>query len=209
MKRTEHPMEALRDFLPEGSFEPVTEYINQYKVHLTVTKARRSVLGDYRHAFHGANHRITVNGNLNKFEFLITLLHELSHLLTFEQFGNRVDSHGKEWKTTYSRLLIDFVHRRIFPPEIEKALQRSIINPSATANGETELLLVLRKYERKADDVLLLQELPAGNFFTTRDGRVFQKGEKLRKRFRCKEVKTGLDYLFSPIYEVKAVENIQ
>lgn len=205
MSKTEHPLEALRDFLPEGSFELVVAYINKYKVHLTVTKARRSVLGDYRHPFRGATHRITVNGNLNKYEFLITLLHELAHLLTFEQFANRVEAHGKEWKSLYSGLLIDFVQHKIFPPEIEKALQKSIINPSATANGESALLLVLRQYERKPDGSVLLQELPLNSLFKTRDGRVFQKNEKLRKRFSCREIKTGLIYLFSPVYEVKAL----
>jgi SprT protein len=207
MSKVEHPLESLREFIPEGSFELVVQYIHQYKVHLTVTKARRSVLGDYRHPFQGANHRITVNGNLNKYEFLITLLHELAHLLTFEQFGNRVEPHGKEWKTLYSRLLIDFVQHKIFPPPIEKALQQSIINPSATANGESALLAVLRQYEKKVDGSVLLQELPMNSFFKTRDGRVFQKNEKLRKRFRCKEVKTGLIYLFSPVYEVKQVSS--
>ncbi|HXL57832.1 MAG TPA: hypothetical protein VN958_16335, partial [Chitinophagaceae bacterium] len=74
----EHPMHALATFLPEGSFENVVHYLHQHKVHLTVTRERKSVLGDYRNAVHGKNHRITVNGNLNKYAFLITLLHELA-----------------------------------------------------------------------------------------------------------------------------------
>ena len=68
----------------------VTAYLHQYKVHLTVARERKSILGDYRHRTHYQNHRISVNGNLNKFSFLITLLHELAHLLTFEQHGNSV-----------------------------------------------------------------------------------------------------------------------
>jgi len=81
LAKVEHPLNALNAYLPDGAFAPVVALINQYKVHLTVTKARKSVLGDYRHAFQGANHKISVNGNLNKYEFLITLLHELAHLL--------------------------------------------------------------------------------------------------------------------------------
>ena len=50
MAKVEHPLQALSHYLPEGSFEAVVQLINQYKVHLTVTKARKSVLGDYRHA---------------------------------------------------------------------------------------------------------------------------------------------------------------
>jgi hypothetical protein len=206
MPVTEHPMKALADYLPEASFEPVVQYIHYYKVHLTVTKKRKSVLGDYRHSLRDKHHRITVNGNLNKYEFLITLLHELAHLLTFEQFSHKAEAHGKEWKNNYSKLLIDFVQRKIFPADIEKALQKSIINPSATANGETELLMVLRKYNpQKREGVYPVTELPEGSIFMTENGKIFKKGAKRRKRFECMEIKTGSVYLFSPITEVKLV----
>ena len=206
MPVSEHPMQALATFLPEGTFDLVVQYIHHYKVHLTVTKKRKSVLGDYRHAVIGKNHRISINGNLNQYEFLITLLHELAHLLTFEQFGNKVDAHGKEWKASYSKLLIDFVQHKFFPADIEKALQKSIINPAATANGETELLLVLRKYDnKKREGYYHIAELPEGSTFQTDNGKIFTKGARRRKRFECVEIKTGLRYSFSPVSEVKVV----
>lgn len=208
MPVSEHPMQALAAFLPDGSFEKVVEYIHHYKVHLTISKQRKSVLGDYRHSGWGGNHRISVNGNLNKFEFLITLLHELAHLLTYEQYKSRVEPHGKEWKNHYSTLLIDFVNHKIFPVDIEKALQRSIINPSATANGETELLLVLRKYEAvKKEGVLHIIDVPEGAIFQAENGKLFRKGAKRRKRFECVEIKTGLHYTFSPVTEVKVISD--
>lgn len=208
MAATEHPMQALAEFLPEGSFEQVIQYINRYKVHLTVTRARKTVLGDYRHATHGKNHRISINGNLNKYEFLITLLHELAHLLTFEQFSNRVDPHGKEWKQIYGTLLSDFVGLNLFPPDIEAALRTSIMNPAATANGEIDLLLVLRRYNpSQKNGFQPLESLPAGTVFQTENGRVFQKGEKRRKRYMCLEIKTGHLYTFSPISEVRPINS--
>lgn len=205
MPTTEHPMQALANYLPENTFEPVVQYINHYKVHLTVTKKRKSVLGDYRHSgMLGDNHRISVNGNLNKFEFLITLLHELAHLFTFEQFKNRVEPHGKEWKANYSRLLIDFVQRKVFPSDIELALQKSILNPAATANGETELMLVLRSYNvTQKIGFISISSLPDDTIFATEDGRVFKKIGLRRKRFQCVEIKTGLHYIFSALSEVK------
>ncbi len=203
----EHPMHALASFLPEGSFEDVVGYLHHYKVHLTVTKRRKTVLGDYRHPFLGANHRITVNSNLNKYEFLITLLHELAHLLTFEQHKNRVEAHGKEWKNNYSRLLISFIQKKLFPPDIEKALQHSVINPAATANGETALILALRKYDlAKREGYFHIAEIPVGSIFQTDDKRIFKKGEKRRSRYTCTEIKTGLKYTFSPVYEVKLLQ---
>jgi len=207
MPISEHPMQVLANFLPDGTFDKVVNYVHHYKVHLTISKQRKSVLGDYKHAGWGGNHRISVNGNLNKYEFLITLLHELAHLLTYEQYKARVEPHGKEWKGHYSRLLVDFIQQRSFPADIEKALQKSIINPSATANGETELLLVLRKYDavKKAGQHHII-DIPDGTLFQTENGKIFRKGAKRRKRFECIEIKTGLHYTFSPVTEVRIVQ---
>ncbi len=209
MPVTEHPMQALAAYLPDNTFEPVVKYIHHYKVHLTVSKKRKSVLGDYRHAGGwGANHKISVNGNLNKYEFLITLLHELAHLLTFEQYRNKVEPHGKEWKNYYSKLLVDFVQRKVFPEDIEQALQKSIINPAATANGETDLMIVLRRYNthQQRPGFVLIDTLPESTYFITDKGRIFKKGAKRRKRIECTEVKTGLRYSFSSLSEVKPVD---
>src|ERR671921_814126 len=98
MPKNEAPLSSLEDFIPEGSAPFVFEYLKKYKVHLTITRGRKSVLGDYRHAIGNKNHRISVNGNLNRYAFLITLIHELAHLVTFMKFGNEVSSHGREWK---------------------------------------------------------------------------------------------------------------
>lgn len=209
MPAAEHPLQALAAFLPEHSFEQVASLLHQYKVHLTITRKRKSVLGDYRHPAANSNHRITVNGNLNKYEFLITLLHELAHLLTFEKNGPRVESHGLEWKREYSRLLIQFVSQSIFPPDIEKALQASIKNPAATASGETELLRVLRSYNpNQRLGFVLVEELNEGEYFQMENGRVFQKLKKRRKRIACLELATGLTYSFSSITEVKRMDNL-
>lgn len=205
MSKVEHPLHTLAGYLPENSFEQVVNYIQEYKIHLTITRQRQTVLGDYRNAVNGKNHRITVNGNLNKYSFLITLIHELAHLLAFEKFGNRINTHGKEWKSVYSNLLLAFTNKKIFPFDIEQALQQSIQNPAASSCAEESLMRVLRRYDEVKKDFYLIEELPKGILFTTKDGRIFQKGERLRKRFRCTEKNTGLVYLFSPVHEVKLV----
>lgn len=206
MAKVEHPLNALNAYLPDGAFEPVVALINQYKVHLTVTKARKSVLGDYRHAFQGANHKISVNGNLNKYEFLITLLHELAHLLCYEQYRNRVDAHGKEWKNIYGHLLSQFIQQGLFPDDIKKALSKTLLNPAATANGETKLLLVLRKYnEIKKAGVALVANIAEGILFESLNGKIFRRGKKRRIRIECVEVATGQVYSFSALTEVKLV----
>ena len=206
MAKVEHPLHALNTYLPEGAFEPVIQLINHYKVHLTVTRERKSVLGDYRHAVLGANHKITVNGNLNKYEFLITLLHELAHLLCFEQYRNRVEAHGKEWKTIYGQLLAQFIQLAIFPEDIRKSLQKTLLSPAATANGETALLLILRKYNPvQKEGVVTLAHLADGTLFKETKGRTFRKVKLRRKRIECIEVATGNIYLFSALTEVQVL----
>ena len=206
MAKVEHPLHALNTYLPEGAFEPVIQLINHYKVHLTVTRERKSVLGDYRHAVLGVNHKITVNGNLNKYEFLITLLHELAHLLCFEQYRNRVEAHGKEWKAIYGQLLAQFIQLAIFPDDIRKSLQKTLLSPAATANGETALLLVLRKYNPvQKEGVVTLAHLADGTLFKETKGRTFRKVKLRRKRIECIEVATGNIYLFSALTEVQVL----
>jgi SprT protein len=213
MPKQEAPLHHLQNYLPPGTYDAVAGYLHQYKVHLTVARERKSILGDYRHSTHHVNHRISVNGNLNSYSFLITLLHELAHLLTFEQFKNEVLAHGREWKMIYSQLLAQFLKNKIFPADIERELLLSLRNPAASSCAEDGLLRVLRKYDARESPVRtgtgghhrLVEELSSNAIFRISDGRIFQRGEKLRKRFKCKEVKTGKVYLFSPVYEVEVV----
>jgi SprT protein len=205
MPKKEAPIGQLEKFLPPGTYDAVLQYLQFYKVHLTVARERKSILGDYRHQTHHANHRISVNGNLNSFSFLVTLLHELAHLLTFEQHGNKVASHGREWKMIYGKLLEQFVQNKTFPADIEWELLRSLKNPAATSCAEDGLIRVLRKYDDEKSHHRLVEEIPENGLFRCSDGRVFKKGQKMRKRFKCVEVKTGKVYLFSPVYEVESM----
>jgi hypothetical protein len=191
--------------LPEGSYEAVSYYLQHHKVHLTISRKRQTVLGDYRHAVHEKTHRISVNGNLNKYAFLITLLHELAHLFTFVNFGHRVQPHGQEWKNEFSKILARFLLQKVFPPDIEKALLRTLQNPAASSCGDEKLLRVLHHYDEKKAGATLVETLPMGCLFKIKGGRIFRKGEKVRKRFKCVEVSTGRLYLFSAVYEVVAV----
>jgi SprT protein len=205
MSKKELPINHLQDFLPTDTYEPVYNYLNQYHVHLTVARERKSILGDYRHRIHDKNHRISVNGNLNKFAFLITLLHELAHLLTFEKFGNKVSAHGKEWKFIFGQLLEQFIEKDIFPPDIKKALLQSVQNPAASSCADVHLLRTLRNYDQNNSHLVFVERMAEGILFKTHDGKIFRKGEKIRKRFKCEEIKTKKIYLFSPVYEAEII----
>jgi SprT protein len=205
MPKKEAHISTLQDFLPPKTYEPVLAYLQQYHVHLTVARERKSILGDYRHRTHGKNHRISVNGNLNQYAFLITLLHELAHLLAFENFGGRIAPHGKEWKNVFGKLLAQFIEHDIFPVDIKTSLVNSLHNPAASSCSDEELLRVLKKYDPGQTPLVFIESIPEGSLFKTQDGKVFKKGEKIRKRYICEEVKTRKLYLFSPIYEAEPI----
>lgn len=205
MAKQEVSLHQLSDYLPEGSADDVIRYLIQYKVHLTITRKRESVLGDYRNAHLGKAHRISVNGNLNRFAFLITLLHELAHLLTYEKYRHQVSPHGKEWKSIFGQLLIIFIEKKIFPADIEQALHHSLKNPAASSCGDTALLRVLRNYDPKKENHFLLEQIPDGSAFTINDGRSFTRVKKIRTRYQCVEIGTNKQYLFSGLYEVRRI----
>ncbi|HTR27811.1 MAG TPA: SprT-like domain-containing protein [Puia sp.] len=203
MPKKEAPLDYLRRWIPGQAAAPILNYLNHYQVHLTITRERKSVLGDYRHATRSAPHRISINGNLNPYSFLITLIHELAHLVTFMEFGNQVQSHGKEWKRVYRKILEEFLPLAVFPADVLKALKKNLHDLPASSCADEHLMRVLRQYDDEKEGLMLVEQIPEGGCFTLEDQRLFKKGKKLRKRFQCIEVATGKLYLFSPIYEVK------
>jgi SprT protein len=116
--------EGLIPYLPQNAYHLVVDYIVTYKIQFTISKDRNTILGDYRPPFNGKGHRISVNGSLNPFAFLITFIHELAHLQNHIENGRKVLPHGKEWQQLYSKLLEVFVEQQIFPSDIVTAIRK-------------------------------------------------------------------------------------
>jgi SprT protein len=205
MPKQKVPLNTLNDYLPENAFEPVVALLQKHRVQLTVTKSRATILGDYRpaHGIHG--HRISVNGNLNKYAFLITLLHELAHLNTFLEHGHKIAPHGPEWKRQFGSLLEAYIKSNLFPEDIRNALGKTLKNPAASSCGDLELMRVLDRYNPAKPDVRRIEELEPGARFQIKGGRTFIRGEKRRTRYMCEEVGLGKHYLFPAIYQVRIV----
>ena len=204
MPKKEAPLEYLENYLPAGASEKLLEYLHRYKVHLTITRSRKSILGDYRHATGSDHHRISVNGSLNKFAFLITIIHEIGHLVTFQQYGNRVYSHGKEWKLAYRAVLEDFMRLKLFPSDLHHALLKSLHDLPASSCSDIHLTRVLKNYDSR-NKTVLVEDIKEGTHFKTADGRLFIRGKQIRKRIECNDLRSGKLYLFSPVYEVEPV----
>ncbi|HEX8563257.1 MAG TPA: SprT-like domain-containing protein [Flavobacterium sp.] len=192
---------TLQKYLPEHAVKSVFELIVANGVHLKIVNQRVTRHGDYRRGVSG-KHEITVNGSLNKYRFLITLIHEISHLVAFEKFGRDIKPHGQEWKYTFQRLMVPYIRPEIFPPQLLPLLARHFKNPAASSDTDATLSLALKQFDAKNDKNFIF-EIPYGSVFRIHNGKIFRKGALRTKRYECEEIKTGRMYLFNPNAEVE------
>lgn len=194
-------LEILSDFVPQDAVSMVIDSMHLYKIHLKIKKERKTILGDFRPAHEGKPHTISVNANLNKFHFLITYIHELAHLTNFLKNGRRAQPHGQEWKDCFAVLLREYLAKKIFPQDVEQALNKSINNLSATTCSDPALFKILYKYDDR-NGKHLVEELSIGDTFKTPNGELFLIKEKRRSRFACENIHSKKLFLFPGIYEV-------
>ncbi len=196
--------ETLLKYIPEHAVKPVFEMIVDNQVHLKIVNERQTRHGDYRKAING-KHEITVNSNLNKYRFLITLVHEISHLVAFEKFGSNIKPHGNEWKHTFQRMMIPFIRPEIFPNQILPLIANHFKNPTASSDTDARLAFALKQFDERKPDVHYIHEVPSGSYFRIKNGRIFQKKGLRVKRYECLEVNSGRLFLFNANAEVEIV----
>ena len=92
------------DHFPPSVAEYCFQLWQDHPFDFIVSKTRDSKLGDYRFSPQ-KGHQITVNHNLNPYSFLVTYLHEVAHLLTYQTYKNKVLPHGNEWKKAFHDVL--------------------------------------------------------------------------------------------------------
>ncbi len=197
--------ELLIKYLPEGSVDMVMDWIVENNVHLKIAKKRNTKFGDYRPpSSKNSNHRISINYNLNPYAFLITFVHELAHLLVWEEFKNKVSPHGSEWKLAYRDLMAPLLTQNIFPDDINSVLNTSIVNSKASSSSDLKLSRVLKKYDQGDTDTHL-EDLKENSYFKTVTGVIFIKGKKRRTRFLCTNTQNKKQYLFHPLTPVTEI----
>lgn len=195
--------DTLAKYIPEHAVKPVFELIVANQVHLKIVNERQTRHGDYRRG-HTGKHEITVNASLNKYRFLMTLIHEIAHLVAFEKFGRNIKPHGEEWKFTFQRLMVPFIRPEIFPGHLLPLLARHFKNPSASSDTDTTLSLALKQYDKENDKNYVF-EIPYGSVFRIKNGKIFKKIAVRTKRFECLEISSGKLYLFNPNAEVELI----
>jgi len=197
--------DVLLKYIPELAVPPCFELIKANNVHLKIVNERVTRHGDYRRHPDGF-HQITVNASLNKYRFLITLIHEIAHLVAFEKYGRNIKPHGDEWKLTFQRLMVPFIRTEIFPSQLLPLLARHFRNPKASSDTDATLSLALKQFD-PVNDKNYIFEIPYGSTFRIHNGKIFKKIALRTKRYECIELSSGRIYLFNPNAEVELLSN--
>ena len=191
-------MSVLHKYIPEKSVDLVQYLIEQNNFTLKIVNQRQTKHGDFRKLPNG-KFQITVNNNLNKYQFLLTLIHEIAHHVTHQKFG-RVQPHGKEWKTVFQHLMLPFLKPEIYPKSMLSPLANYLRNPKASTDSDVNLSLALRENKPETGKYFIF-ELSEGNLFIFKNN-VYKRGSKRRTRIECQNMNNRKIYLFNQNVEV-------
>ncbi|MBS1944889.1 MAG: SprT-like domain-containing protein [Bacteroidetes bacterium] len=188
----------LQAHLPRHAWPVVQQWLRRNPVLVRISPPRTTKLGDYRTATRTLHHRISVNEDLNRYAFLVVLVHEFAHYATFQKY-RRHEPHGTEWKAEYKRLMRPFLSREVFPADVLRTLIIHLDDAPSSSCTDHDLMRVLRRYDR--DPRPFLEELDPNTVFRFNQ-KIFVKGPLLRKRYRCRCLNNRRIYLIDPTAEV-------
>ena len=204
MNKVGDQINVVRHYVPDAAIPILSKYFNYWKVNVVTVPIRNTKHGDFKILSQGV-HRISVNNSSNPYRFLITLIHEIAHLVAFKDFGYSIKPHGKEWKSCYQKLMIPFLNSEIFPKDLLNLLAFHFKNPRASTDVDFNLVIELNKFDPENEKNYIF-ELDSGTIFETDNGRKFVLGSKRKKRFESYELSTRRKYLFSPHAQVKRIQ---
>lgn len=194
--------EILAKYIPEKSKDLVSEILDNHPIFIKIVNKRTTKHGDFKKLKNG-NVQITINNNLNKYQFLLTLIHEIAHFTTFKQYI-RVKPHGIEWKRNFQHLMLPFIHPSIFPENLLPHLANYLKNPKASTGADPQLTYVLNMYSKNSEKNFIF-EIAYGSLFLFKNKK-YKKGAKRRTRYECIEIDSLKTYLFNQNAEVTICE---
>lgn len=194
---------AFTHYLPEKALAYCIMLWEQEPFRFLITANRKTKLGDFRYRSDRPIQTITINADLNPYQFLLTYIHEVAHLRTFLIHGTTIKPHGREWKSTFQELMDPLFTLQVFPVDLAVPLRNHLKNPKATSSSDLFLVKEMSKYEQKIESVdeIFLCDLPPGKRFLL-SGREFEKGESRRTRVICKEINTGKSFLIAQLAKI-------
>lgn len=194
---------AISKFIPLNSVALVEDILKNNPISIKIVNNRTTKHGDFKKTKTG-EYQITINNSLNEYQFLLTLIHEIAHYKTHQQFKN-VKPHGLEWKQHFQHLMLPFLHPEIFPNELLPFLANYLKNPKASTGSDIYLTKALLKFNPQKNGKKYIFEIKTGNNFVFKN-KVYQMGNKRRTRVECLEIKSNKLYLFNQNAEVELIE---
>ena len=209
MKKEE--LQILQRYFPAAAVPMVAEAYMQSRFQLKFKKPRNSKLGDFRSP-RGDNEVccITLNGDLNPYQMLVTFVHEFAHYTVYKNYPKQhLEPHGEEWKQTFTQLLLPYLKPEIFPDDVIQALKRHLHHIKASSTADQNLAKVMKRYDKNAscEKTLTVEDLPEGTVFQLNNGMTFRKGPKQRTRYQCVCLENGRTYSVSGMAEVLPTEH--
>ena len=190
-------------YIPEKAIPFIQFLIDTHNFTVKIVNQGQTKHGDFRKLPNG-RFQITVNNNLNPYQFLLTLVHEIAHHVTHQKFGI-VQAHGKEWKTVFQHLMLPFLRPDIYPKEMLPFLANYLKNPKASTDTDANLSLILRGNIAEKGKKFMF-EIPLDSFFEF-NKTIYKKGNKRRTRFECLNMSNHKIYLFNQNVEIKLATN--
>ena len=192
---------VLNQYLPDHAFPFLKTWFSDYYIHIKITKNRNSKLGDYRR-MPDKSHQITVNSTLDKQLFFFVLTHELAHLIAFENYSFRISAHGKEWKDTFRKMLLESID--IYSDDLKPIILNFAKNPKANFMASPELVRYFH-IEDPDDDFVFIETLTINDDFHYK-GDQYKILEKKKKLYLCVNLANSKKYLFRPLAKVEKLE---
>ena len=196
-------VDTLQNYIPHAAFDQVAELLSHDNLVVKIKKERKTRHGDYRR-LPNSKHQITINSNLNRYRFLITLIHEIAHFEAYKAYGKMIKPHGIEWKSVFQHLMLPFIRPEVFPNDVLPLVAMHFKNPKASSDSDPVLALKLKQYDAPNGKTFIF-EVPEGSTFRLYNGKLFRRGPKRRTRFECTNLATGRLYVFNPNAEVELI----
>ena len=194
---------VFQRFVPINAAQYCLDLYQRHGFEFKIKKSRKTKYGDYKFKPTEKKHIITINNDLNHYAFLITYLHEVAHLITYQKHRDKVNPHGKEWKNAFKIVILPILNPQVFPDLLLKTLAHYMLSPKASSCSDPNLYTLLKRYDY-SNDTYLLQTLQVGNQFLF-NGATYQYLQLKRTRVLCLQINSDKKYLISKITSVKKI----
>lgn len=191
--RCEHK-QILVKYLPKETVEFIAKKIEQEQVSFKITPPRRTKLGDYSNDIVSGQHRITVNSGLHPVRFLIVTLHEFAHLYVYKKYGRKVAPHGREWREMFAQQLQEAIALKYIPQELATLIEVHKHELPRDFFQRKDVVVAMEFIEHRNEDASPLFLLKEGEVFLFENQQWCVK-EKLRTRYKCKNLSDGKTYI--------------